>query len=306
MVRLGGRCLRAKDQDAIRLRRIGDRALSPAGRGSGRAVSFASAPSQPGAISRPGGSYRPACSVTHLVLIPSFNSGRLLQDTVAAARACWTPVWVVIDGSTDDSAAVITSMAEADLGLRVLRLSSNQGKGSAVRHGLAAAQARGFTHALVMDADGQHPAGSIATFMATSASAPDAIVMGRPVFGDDAPRIRVLSRRLCNALAVLMTSRPVGDTLFGFRVYPIAALLSVMRASRGMRRFDFDPEAVVRLAWDDTQLIHLPTPVRYLSGAEGGISHFNYVRDNLLLTRMYLRLGLTAIRRSFRPTCRRR
>jgi hypothetical protein len=136
--------------------------------------------------------------------------------------------------------------------------------------------------------------------MATSASAPEAIVMGLPVFGGDAPRIRVLSRRIGNAIAVLMTLRPVGDTLFGFRVYPIAALLSAMRASRGMRRFDFDPEAVVRLAWDGAQLIHLPTPVRYLSRAEGGISHFHYVRDNLLLTRMYLRLGLTAISRSFR------
>jgi glycosyltransferase involved in cell wall biosynthesis len=269
-------------------------------------MSFTAATSHPGDLSSRGGCCRPASSDTHLVLIPSFNSGRLLQDTVAAARACWGPVWVVIDGSTDDSAAAITSMAEADPGLRVLRLPSNQGKGSAVRHGLAAAQARGFTHALVMDADGQHPAESIATFMATSASAPDAVVMGRPVFGGDAPWIRVLSRRLGNTIAVLMTLRPVGDTLFGFRVYPIAALLSAMRASGGMRRFDFDPEAVVRLAWDDTQLIHLPTPVRYLSRAEGGISHFNYVRDNLLLTRMYFRLGLTAIRRSFRTTGRRR
>ncbi len=197
-------------------------------------------------------------------------------------------------------------MAQTDPALRVFRLPGNQGKGAAVRFGLVAAEQSGFTHALVMDADGQHPAESIAAFMAASAAAPGALIMGRPVFGPDAPWIRVLSRRLCNASATLVTLRRVGDTLFGFRVYPIAALLGVMQASPGMRRFDFDPEAVIRLAWDGTPLIHLPTPVRYPSHAEGGISHFAYVRDNLLLTRMYLRLSLTAMGRIAFVASRRR
>jgi glycosyltransferase involved in cell wall biosynthesis len=234
-------------------------------------------------------------SISHLVLIPSFNSGRLLASTVAAARAFWAPVWVVVDGSTDDSAASVEAMAQTDPWLRVLYLPSNRGKGAAVQYGLIAAQSRGFTHVLVMDADGQHPADRIPLFMATSIAAPDALVMGRPVFGTDAPWLRVASRRLCNACAVLETLRPVGDTLFGFRVYPVAALIEVMQASRGMKRFDFDPEAVVRLAWRGMKLIHLPTPVRYLSRTEGGISHFNYRRDNLLLARMHLRLTLAAL-----------
>ena len=238
-------------------------------------------------------------SNTHLVIVPSFNSGRLLAVTVAAARTCWAPVWVVIDGSTDDSAGAVEAMAETDPALRVLRLSTNRGKGEAVRSGLIAASALGFTHALVMDADGQHPAASIAPFMAASAAVPEALIMGRPVFGEDAPRIRVVSRRVCNAAAALLTLRHVGDTLFGFRVYPIAGLLSVMRASRGMRRFDFDPEAVVRLVWDGMPLVHLLTPVRYPSRAEGGVSHFKYLRDNVLLTCMYIRLSQTAIVRIF-------
>jgi glycosyltransferase involved in cell wall biosynthesis len=248
---------------------------------------------------------RRAVSDTHLVLIPSFNTGGLLTATVTEARACWAPVWVVIDGSTDDSAAEIDAMARTDPALRVLRLPRNQGKGAAVRHGLAAAHAGGFTHALVMDADGQHPAASIEAFMAASAASPQALVMGQPLFGTDAPWIRVVSRRISNSCAVVMTGRRVGDTLFGFRVYPISALLSAMQASSGMRRFDFDPEAVIRLAWQGTRLIHLPTPVRYPSRSEGGVSHFNYVRDNLLLIRMYLRLVLAAILRLFRGADRR-
>ena len=239
----------------------------------------------------------PDVSNTHFVLIPSFNSGRLLAATVAAARAFWAPVWVVIDGSTDDSLAAVETMARQDPALHLLRLPRNRGKGAAVRHGLEAAQSRGFTHALVMDADGQHPADRIPDFMATSAAAPESLVMGRPVFGADAPWLRVAARRLCNGCAALETLRPVGDTLFGFRVYPVGALLSVMQASSGMRRFDFDPEAVVRLTWQGTPLIHLPTQVRYLSRVEGGISHFNYLRDNVLLIGMHLRLSLAAILR---------
>lgn len=241
--------------------------------------------------------HRPHVSKTHLVLIPSFNSGPLLAATVAAARAFWAPVWVVIDGSTDDSIAAVESMARMDPTLNVLRLPRNQGKGAAVRCGLEAAQSRGFTHALVMDADGQHPADRIPDFMATSATAPNSLVMGRPIFGADAPWLRVVARRLCNGCAALETMRPVGDTLFGFRVYPVAALLAVMQASRGMRRFDFDPEAVVRLTWQGMPLIHLPTQVRYLSRVEGGVSHFKYLRDNVLLIGMHLRLGLAAVLR---------
>jgi glycosyltransferase involved in cell wall biosynthesis len=253
----------------------------------------AAAPGRTG--NRPRDDHCAVVSISHLVLVPSFNSGRLLASTVAAARAFWAPVWVVVDGSTDDSAASVEAMARTDPWLRVLYLPSNQGKGAAVQYGSIAAQSRGFTHVLVMDADGQHPADCIPVFMATSVAAPDALVMGRPVFGADAPWLRVASRRLCNACAVLETLRPVGDTLFGFRVYPLAALIEVMQASPGMKRFDFDPEAVVRLAWRGMKLIHLPTPVRYLSRTEGGISHFNYLRDNLLLIGMHFRLSLAAV-----------
>jgi len=239
-------------------------------------------------------------SDSHLVIIPSFNSGALLASTVAAARAYWAPVWVVIDGSTDRSGDAVDEMARTDPALRVLRLSVNQGKGAAVRYGLNAARMHGFSHALVMDADGQHPADRIPAFMAASAAAPESLIMGRPVFGRDAPWVRVVARRLCNFWAAVETFRRVGDTLFGFRVYPIDALLSVMRESRGMRRFDFDPEAVVRLSWRGVKLSHVPTPVRYLSQAEGGISHFKYVRDNVLLVGMHLRLCMIAIMRALR------
>ena len=239
-----------------------------------------------------------AGSATHLVLIPSYNSGKLVLETVREARRHWTPVWVVVDGSTDGTAAALQHLAAADAGLRVIILPANGGKGAAVLRGLWDAAAAGFTHALAMDADGQHPAASIGDFMAASQAHPAAMILGKPVFAADAPRLRVGGRRISNWWANLETlGAGIGDSLFGFRVYPIAPLLVVMQGTRWMRRFDFDPEAAVRLSWRGVPAVNLPAPVRYLTRAEGGVSHFRYLRDNLLLPGMHTRLVLGRVAR---------
>ena len=235
----------------------------------------------------------PDASLTHLVLIPSYNTGERLFSTVRAARAQWSPVWVVIDGSTDGTGERLEQMAAQDPGLRVWLLVGNQGKGAAVLHGLRAAQQAGFTHALTMDSDGQHPAQLITQFMRASQARPETMVLGRPVFDASAPLLRVRGRRVSNGWTQLETLfAGIGDSLYGFRVYPIAPLMHIMRGTRFMRRFDFDPEAVVRLCWLGVRPINIDAPVRYLSAEEGGVSHFKYVRDNLLLTWMHLRLLL--------------
>ncbi|HVH84268.1 MAG TPA: hypothetical protein VM713_08135, partial [Steroidobacteraceae bacterium] len=151
----------------------------------------------------------------------------------------------------------------------------------------------GYTHVLTMDSDGQHPAECIGSFMSASAAAPEAMILGVPVFDSSAPRLRVRGRRIGNWWTNLETLwSGIADTLFGFRVYPIAPLLEVMQRTRWMRRFDFDAEAVVRLSWRGLPVRNLAAPCRYFSAAEGGVSHFNYWRDNLLLTWMYTRLLL--------------
>ena len=230
-------------------------------------------------------------SSTHLVLIPSYNPGAKVYETVADALAQWSPVWVVVDGSTDDSAENLQAMAAQDGRLRVVVLPRNVGKGAAVLHGLDLAAAQGFTHVLTMDSDGQHPAHLIPDFMAASTDQPAAMVLGVPVFAADAPRLRVNGRKVSNWWANLETLWVgIGDSLFGFRVYPIAPLRAVMSSQRWMRRFDFDPEAVVRMCWHGVKPVNLPATVRYFRADEGGISHFNYLRDNLLLTWMHSRL----------------
>jgi glycosyltransferase involved in cell wall biosynthesis len=228
---------------------------------------------------------------THLVLIPSYNTGPLVLETVRAARRAWTPVWVVVDGSDDGSDVLLQGLAASDPGLRVDVLARNVGKGAALLHALEAADAAGFTHALTMDADGQHPPDLIDAFMRASISRPDAMILGKPVFGPEAPLLRVRGRRISNGWTDIETLwAGIGDSLYGFRVYPIAPLLAVMRSHRWMRRFDFDTEAVVRLAWRGVTPINIDAPVKYLRADEGGVSHFRYGRDNVLLTWMHFRL----------------
>ena len=137
-----------------------------------------------------------SASTTHLVLIPSYNAGATVYATVRAARAAWSPVWVVVDGSDDGTAEGLRDLAAQDPGLRVEVLPRNSGKGAAVLHGLEKARAAGFTHALTMDSDGQHPPDLIPPFMQASLQQPNAMVLGRPVFGAEAPLLRVrLGRR---------------------------------------------------------------------------------------------------------------
>jgi len=232
-------------------------------------------------------------SRSHVLLIPSYNTGPTVYDTVRAARARWNPVWVVTDGSTDGTPAGLREMAAGDPGLHVIALPANAGKGAAVLHGLQAAHAAGYTHALTMDSDGQHPAELIPSFMQSSMARPEAMVLGRPVFDASAPLLRVRGRRVSNWWTNLETlGAGIDDSLYGFRVYPIAELIAVMRHQPWMRRFDFDTEAVVRLAWRGVKPVNLAAPVRYLTADEGGVSHFRYGRDNVLLTWMHLRLML--------------
>jgi glycosyltransferase involved in cell wall biosynthesis len=249
---------------------------------------------------------RAAAATRHAVLVPSYNTGARLFDTVSIVRRLGWPMWVVIDGSTDGTGETLARTAENDPDLVVSALPHNQGKGAAIRLGMELAQARGFTHVVTVDADGQHSADHIETLVAVSRAHPEAMVLGVPVFDASAPAIRIAGHRVSIFWANVVTLRSgIGDPLFGFRAYPVAPLLRIFEETRWMRRFDFDSEAAIRLSWHGVPAINVAAPVRYLSRQEGGVSHFHYVRDNLLLMFMYARLFVELVprlARRFIPT----
>jgi len=234
----------------------------------------------------------PMPAVRPLILIPSYNTGRILRETITEALTSPCPVWVVIDGSTDGSPETLRDFeSPANPDFRIISLEKNVGKGAALLHALKQAVSGGFTHVLTMDSDGQHPASQIPEFLKLCAAHPEAAVFGKPVFDSSAPALRVNGRKISNFWANLETlGWGIGDSLFGMRLYPAAGLLAVMESTRHARRFDFEPEVAVRLAWRGVPIIKLPTAVRYPSKGEGGISQFRYFRDNRLLIWMHFRL----------------
>lgn len=222
------------------------------------------------------------------VIIPTYNTGPLLGQTVRDVLAVWRPVIVVVDGSTDGSADEVIALARTEPGLHVLIAKKNEGKGAAIASGLRFAAEAGLTHAAVFDADGQHHAPDIPRFMEASRANPDAMILGVPVFGEDAPRVRVLGHHVANFFTALETCYGgIGDALCGFRVYPVLPSLEILGSVRGARGFGVETHLAVRLSWQGVPAVNLPTPVRYRPREMGGISHYCYVADNLRMIRIH-------------------
>ena len=170
----------------------------------------------------------------------------------------------------------------------VVRHPANRGKGGAVKTGLATALDRGFSHALQVDADGQHNLDDIGQLIAQSEARPDALVCGLPRFDESIPAGRYYARFLTLALTwVECLDRQIKDAMCGFRIYPLQRMMPIIRRGGLGERMDFDPEILVRAVWEDIDLVYVPVQVVY---PEHGRSHFMYVRDNLRITWMHVRL----------------
>lgn len=214
-----------------------------------------------------------------------FDHERGVQEVVAALRACELPCILVDDGSGQRCAALLDELAAADEQLVLLRLPRNRGKGAAVCAGLRRAALDGYTHALQIDADGQHALRDIPGFIAVSAADPGAVICGRPLFGPEMPRSRRLGRYLTHVWVWINTlSFDIPDAMCGFRVYPVAAVVDEIGRGGIGARMSFDIDLLVRLHWRGMAMRWIDTAVTYPAG---GISHFRLWTDNLLITRAH-------------------
>jgi glycosyltransferase involved in cell wall biosynthesis len=227
-----------------------------------------------------------------LILMPSYNTGRILLSTVSDVLArTQQPLLVVIDGSDDGSDVEVLALADREVRLTVINKPINEGKGADVRSGLLAVRELGYSHVLVIDADGQHPVEMIDAFMAQAKTHPKAIILGQPIFDENVPVERLYGRKLTVWLVQFeVMSRAIGDPLFGFRVYPVEPLLNVLSNPTRSNRYDFDPEVVVRLSWNGIPAVKAPAPVKYLDLVSGGVSHFHYLRDNVRYVGLHTKL----------------
>jgi GT2 family glycosyltransferase len=222
------------------------------------------------------------------VLIPIYEHGETIGGVLDGLASLGVACVVVNDGSGVETTDTLRRLATRHPWVHVEHLPVNRGRGAALRHGYRAAYARGFSHAVQLDADGQHDPADVGRLLEAAERRPEALILGDPRFDETAPPSRLYGRRLSQLIVWAYTgSFAVHDPLCGFRCFPLAPTLAVLERHRFGDRMDFDPEIVVRLVWAGVPVVNVPVRVRYFAG---GRSHFRLVRDNALIAATYTRL----------------
>ena len=221
-------------------------------------------------------------------LIGIYNHGGTIAEVVRPLCAQGLSVLVVDDGSDAKTHEKLGELQRLFPDVRVEHLPVNGGKGAALIRGFEILEREGFSHALVLDADGQHDTNDAALFLEAARREPQALILGRPIFDESAPKARLYGRRISQFWVHIETlSFSIADPLCGYRCYPLLATNEVLRSYVPRTRMDFDPEIAVRLAWYGAPMVNVPTKVHY---PRAGISHFKMGSDNLRISWMHTRL----------------
>ena len=221
-----------------------------------------------------------------VVVIPVYNHEHAIGAVVDQVRAHGLPVLLVDDGSKPSCAAVLVEQSKRE-GVTLVTREKNGGKGAAVMSGLEEAKRLGYSHAVQIDADGQHALGDLPLFLQRANENPDALITGWPQYDASVPKGRLYGRYITHIWVWINTlSFAIRDSMCGFRVYPLDTALSAIVPSIG-RRMDFDPEIAVRMVWRGTKVVNIPTKVTYPTD---GVSHFDVLWDNVRISGMHTRL----------------
>jgi len=226
----------------------------------------------------------------YCLVVPHFQHHHQLIALLPKLEVSGLDCVIVDDGSGEESIRALENYCLHKPNLHLYRHAQNRGKGAAVKTGFVCARQLGFTHAVQIDADGQHDTQDIAKFIAVSQEYPCAIICGKPIFDDSIPKIRLHGRKITTFWVWIETfSNSIKDGLCGFRFYPLQFIEQVLDHYYIGNRMDFDSELLVKAVWYNLQLKYLDTKVVY---PEHGISHFNYWRDNLIMIHLHVRLML--------------
>ncbi|CAM4255758.1 MULTISPECIES: glycosyltransferase family 2 protein [Lelliottia] len=222
------------------------------------------------------------------VLIPCYNHGAMMASVLSRLQSCGLPCLIVDDGSEERTRLELERLAAEHPQVTLIRLADNAGKGTAVIRGLEESARAGFTHAVQVDADGQHAIEDIPQLLALAERHPDALISGQPIYDDSIPRSRLYGRWITHVWVWIETlSLQLKDSMCGFRVYPIVPTLKLAEHATLGKRMDFDTEVMVRLYWQGHTSYFVPTRVTY---PHDGLSHFDALKDNVRISLMHTRL----------------
>jgi glycosyltransferase involved in cell wall biosynthesis len=231
------------------------------------------------------------------IIIPVYNHELAIPGMVEKLRCYQLPCLLINDGSSVSCSQVLAGYADTEsTWLTLLTRPENGGKGAAVIDGMKAAYRLGYSHAIQIDADGQHDVNDFPNFIAAAENKPDALILGQPLFDASAPKNRLYGRKITNFWITINTlSDAIADGMCGFRVYPLAAVIQLLDIAAVAEGMDFDIDIAVRLYWQGVSVINIPTKVCY---QENGVSHFRLWDDNLLISRTHARLFFGMLMRS--------
>lgn len=223
------------------------------------------------------------------IVVPHYDHLEQFQRFLPHLAAQGLPL-VVVD---DASPAVVVDTLEGLLKATAVKTTlvrhvENRGKGGAVMTALRTAHDAGFSHALQIDADGQHDVADIDSFLEAAKARPRSLICGAPQFDESISKLRYYARYITLSLSYLETlSCEIRDALCGFRLYPLDTVTTIINNNRLGERMAFDPELLVRAVWEDIPLHYVPVNVSY---PDDGKSHFHYLRDNVEIAWMHTRL----------------
>lgn len=229
-----------------------------------------------------------------VIIIPVYNHPDTIDTVVAGLASYSLPLILVNDGSDLRCSKILQGLASRYDWVSLVERPINSGKGAAVKSGLKEAVSLGFSHAVQLDADGQHDSSDVAHLLALSEEHPDALISGAPDYRN-VPPVRYYGRYLTHLWVWINTlSLDIEDSMCGFRVYPLKSTMDILDTSNTGDRMDFDPEILVRLCWAGVKIVQFRTPVNY---PLDGISHFLGFRDNMLISWAHTRLFFGMCRR---------
>lgn len=227
-------------------------------------------------------------------LIPVYNHKAHIGDTLDQLERFGLPVFLINDGSHEDTSLVLREQAKRPW-VTLLERVRNGGKGEAMKDGMWRAFEQGFTHTLQVDADGQHNLADIPAMLAASEKYPLAMVLGSPRYGSDVPKGRLIGRQISRFWVWVETlSTAIEDPLLGFRVYPLQPCVRLIQRNVIGSRMESDLQFLVRLYWEGVSVINIPTHVIY---PENGSSNFRMIRDNVQISWAHTRLVVAMLPR---------
>lgn len=221
-------------------------------------------------------------------IIPVYNHEKPLIKTLQSIEQYQIPCIVINDGSAPEGSEKIRQLAYDKQWITLIEHSENMGKGAAIKTGLKTANNMLFSHALQVDCDGQHNLNDIDKFLTLARANPNALISGAPIYDESVPKARYYARYITHVWVWINSlSFTIKDSMCGFRVYPVKKMVHIIERRYSGNRMEFDTEIMVRAHWNNVPILTIPTRVKY---PEDGVSHFNTLRDNVLISKMHARL----------------